>query len=195
MTRLTCHALTPERWPDLAALFGAKGACDGCWCMYWRHQRGEDYEGAKGATNRRRFQKLVKDSAAHGALAYADGEPVGWIAFDRRSDFHRLLRARTLRSEDGDDAAEIWAMPCFYVKAGWRSRGVASALLDFAIRHLKRKHRATILEAYPMQQPADGKRHPAAFAYTGTVGLFAKAGFVVVGARDNSRQRMRLTLA
>ncbi len=191
MSKPTCHTLTPDRWTDLAALFGANGACDGCWCMWWRHQRGEDYQSAKGATNRRRFQKLVKDGTAHGALAYADGEPVGWISFDRRTDFHRLQRARTLRCDDAD---EVWSLPCFYVKAGCRGRGVASALLDFAIRQLRREG-ARILEAYPVQPLPDGKRYRADEAYTGTVELFAKAGFKPVGARDNHRQRMRLTLA
>ncbi len=191
MSKLTCHVLTPELWADLATLFGSNGACDGCWCMWWRHRRGEDYQSAKGATNRRRFQKLVKDGTAHGALAFVGGEPVGWISFDRRTDFHRLQRARTLRCDDVD---EVWSLPCFYVKAGWRSRGIASALLDFAIRYLRREG-AQILEAYPVQTLPDGKRYRADEAYTGTVDLFAKAGFTPVGPCDNRRQRMRLTLA
>lgn len=191
MSKLTCHALTPERWNDLPALFGSNGACGGCWCMWWRHRRGDDYQSAKGATNRRRFQALVKGGTAHGALAYADGQAVGWIAFDRRTDFHRLQRARTLHCED---AEQVWSLPCFYVKAGWRSRGIASALLDFAIRRLRREG-AQILEAYPVQTLPNGKRYRADEAYTGTVDLFAKAGFTPVGPCDNRRQRMRLTLA
>ena len=26
------HSLTPDRWGDLEALFGERGACGGCWC-------------------------------------------------------------------------------------------------------------------------------------------------------------------
>ena len=33
---------TREHWSDLAALFGARGACGGCWCMFWR-QTGADF--------------------------------------------------------------------------------------------------------------------------------------------------------
>lgn len=191
MSKLSCRVLTPDRWSDLASLFGGNGACDGCWCMWWRHRRGEDYEAAKGATNRRRFQKLVHSNAAHGALAYADDLPVGWISFDRRVDLPRLQRARTLRC---DDAEEVWSLPCFYVRNGWRDRGVARALLDFAIRHLRREG-AQILEAYPVQSLPDGGRYRADDAYTGTVDLFAKVGFVPVGESGHRRQRMRLTLA
>jgi hypothetical protein len=28
--------LTRERWPDFETLFGATGACAGCWCMRLR---------------------------------------------------------------------------------------------------------------------------------------------------------------
>jgi hypothetical protein len=27
--------LTPDRWSDVEALFGTRGACGGCWCMLW----------------------------------------------------------------------------------------------------------------------------------------------------------------
>lgn len=34
--QLTIRPLTPELWPALEDLFGKHGACNGCWCMYWR---------------------------------------------------------------------------------------------------------------------------------------------------------------
>jgi hypothetical protein len=36
LMKLTVRPLTPELWPALEDLFGAHGACNGCWCMYWR---------------------------------------------------------------------------------------------------------------------------------------------------------------
>ncbi|HEB84575.1 MAG TPA: N-acetyltransferase, partial [Bacteroidetes bacterium] len=33
---LEVYPLSPERWGDFEALFGERGACGGCWCMYWR---------------------------------------------------------------------------------------------------------------------------------------------------------------
>ena len=34
--KLTIRPLTPDLWPALEDLFGETGACNGCWCMYWR---------------------------------------------------------------------------------------------------------------------------------------------------------------
>jgi GNAT superfamily N-acetyltransferase len=34
--KLIVRPLTPDLWPALEDLFGAHGACNGCWCMYWR---------------------------------------------------------------------------------------------------------------------------------------------------------------
>jgi hypothetical protein len=33
---LTISPVTLEQWPALEDLFGAAGASNGCWCMYWR---------------------------------------------------------------------------------------------------------------------------------------------------------------
>jgi hypothetical protein len=33
---LVFHPLTPEAWSDFEELFGRRGACGGCWCMWWR---------------------------------------------------------------------------------------------------------------------------------------------------------------
>ena len=33
---LRIEPLTPERWPDVEALFGRGGASYGCWCMFFR---------------------------------------------------------------------------------------------------------------------------------------------------------------
>ncbi len=57
--------LTPERWNDAEALFGPRGACGGCWCMFWRLSRGEFTKG-KGEGNRRAFRALVRGGAEPG---------------------------------------------------------------------------------------------------------------------------------
>ncbi|MGA8481012.1 MAG: hypothetical protein WB696_23860 [Chthoniobacterales bacterium] len=57
---LTFHALTPDRWPDFETLVGPRGACAGCWCMWWRLTSREFRDGA-GVTNRDRFQECVRE--------------------------------------------------------------------------------------------------------------------------------------
>lgn len=183
--KLRIEQLKPRLWSDLESLFGPNGACGGCWCMYWRQRKGEKWEDVKGTENKRRLKKLVAEGKAHGALAYAGGHPVGWVSFDRRTDLPKLDRAPSLRCED---ASEVWSIPCFYVKAPYRGKGVATQLLAFAVGSLRRAQ-AKIVEGYHVK--AKERNIPAAFAWTGTTSLFRKAGFKPVGKRDAGKQRMR----
>lgn len=186
---LTTKDLTPALWPDLDALFGANGACGGCWCMHWRIAKGERWDELKGAPNRARLRELVRRGEALGVLAYADDEPVGWCTYGPRPSFDRLNRAPSFAC---DDAADVWSIPCFFIARGFRGQGVGSALLAAAIE-LARARGAKVLEGYPVRQTKPGKL-PAAFAWTGTQPLFRKAGFRVVGNADGGKQRVRKEL-
>lgn len=154
--------------------------------MYWRLEKGERWDYLKGAPAKRRFRQLVAAGKARGAIAFAGKEPVGWIAFGPRRDFPRLDRARTLACED---AAAVWSLPCFFIKAGWRDRGVASALLAHALQSLRKKG-AKVAEGYPVNLKP-GQRLPNAFAWTGTRSLFQDAGFELAGPGGTSKVRMR----
>ena len=188
--KIEVRELSPALWPDLERLFGPKGAVGGCWCMWWRQELGERWKDIKGEENRRRFRALVRRRKAHGVLAYVDGAPVGWVSFDRRRDFVKLDRSPSLACRDADT---VWSIPCFFIRPGFRGKGVASALLAGALPALRRVG-AEMVEAYPVRPTADGKPTPAAFAFTGTRPLFAKYGFRVVGNRDGGKQRVRLRL-
>jgi hypothetical protein len=65
----TFHPLTPSRWADLEILFGERGACGGCWCMWWRMRRSE-FNQAKGNSNRIAFKEIVLSGHRPGILAY-----------------------------------------------------------------------------------------------------------------------------
>jgi GNAT superfamily N-acetyltransferase len=155
--------------------------------MYWRQERGEDWSSLKGAANKRRFRDLVRTGRAHGVLAYIDGEPVGWASFERRRELVKLDRAPSLACDDAD---KVWSLPCFFVKAGYRKQGVASALLAAAVKAVRRRQGA-VIEAYPVRSAKFGKAIPGAFAWTGTLSMFETAGFEAVGPRNGGRQRMR----
>jgi GNAT superfamily N-acetyltransferase len=182
--------LTPELWPDFERLFGANGACEGCWCMFWRLEKGERFADVKGAEAKRRMKALVERGEAQGLLAYADGEPVGWLALGPRREFPKLDRAPSLKCDDAD---RVWSLPCFFVKREHRSQGVASALLKRALEVLQARG-AEVAEAYPVMAPTEGQKLSASTAYTGTVPLFLKQGFEVVGARPQGKQRVRRNL-
>ncbi len=186
---LTFHPLEPGRWRDVERLFGEKGACAGCWCVFWRLEKGERFSEVKGAEAKRRFKALVERGEARGLLAYAGERPVGWLSFGPRKSFPKLDRAPSLKC---DDAERVWSLPCFFVHKDFRGQGVASGLLKHALPLMKRA-KAEVAEGYPVLPPAHGKV-PAAFAYTGTVDLFQAQGFSPTVRRPKGKQRMRKEL-
>jgi GNAT superfamily N-acetyltransferase len=182
--------LTPALWPALEKLFGKNGACGGCWCMFWRLKKGEPYAALKGPTLKRRFKARVARGDVFGALAFVDAEPVGWVTYGPRASFPRLERSPSLAC---DDVAQVWSVPCFFIKAGFRKKGVASALLAHAVEQV-RAHGAPVAEGYPVRPTRDGSPMPANFSYTGTVAMFEKAAFSRAADSAHAKVRMRRPL-
>lgn len=175
---------TRDRWPDLATLFGARGACGGCWCMYWR-QTGAEFAARRGERNRQALRRLARSDDPPGLLAYVDGEPAGWIAVAPRDDYRRLERSRILKPVD--DRPGVWSVPCFFVARPYRRRGLTVALLRAAVVFAAGRG-ARIVEGYPVE-PVGMK--PDVFVYTGLASAFRKAGFREVTRRSPTRPVMR----
>jgi GNAT superfamily N-acetyltransferase len=177
---LSFKPLTPKCWPDFEKLFGLRGACAGCWCMFWKLANKEfralAYEGNKAG------QKAMVDAGIiPGVLAYSGNEAIGWIAVEPRDKYPRLARSRVLKPIDDQP---VWSVTCFFTRREYRGVGVTVALLKAAIEHVK-KQGGKIVEGYPIE-PNEGKI-PAVFAYTGLASAFRKAGFKEV--RRNSARR------
>ena len=188
---IRCEELRPSLWPQLEKLFGQNGACGGCWCMWWRVERGGKlWQQTHGAKAKRSFKRLVQSGRARGILAFSGDRPVGWCAFGPRVDFPRLDRSRAFKRSDVDG---VWSINCFFIASDFRGRGIGRKLLDAAIRACKRR-RARMLEAYPVTQTADGGRVASAFAYTGPIGIFEEQGFEVVQRLSPTRPLVRRTL-
>jgi GNAT superfamily N-acetyltransferase len=182
--RLAFHPLVPERWPDLARLFGQRGACGGCWCMWWRLPHSEFVRG-KGEGNRRALRRLVGAGRAPGILAYANTEPVGWCSVAPREEYPVLERSRTLKRVD---ARPVWSVVCFFVTKPFRRRGVSVKLLEAAADYVRRQG-GTIVEGYPVESRKGAM--PDAFAWTGLAQAFREAGFEEVERRSPTRPIMR----
>jgi GNAT superfamily N-acetyltransferase len=177
--------LTPDRWPDLETLFGPRGACAGCWCMWWRLSPAT-FKRDKGAANRQSFQSLVHTTPTPpGLLAYVGPVPVGWCAVAPREEYPRLERSRTLARLDD---APVWAITCFFVARAYRRRGVTTRLLADAAAYAADRG-ARIVEGYPIDP--DSPNIPVVFAWTGFVSAFRQAGFVEAARRSPSRPIMR----
>jgi GNAT superfamily N-acetyltransferase len=176
--------LTPERWPDLEALFGARGACGGCWCMTWRLKRSE-FDRGKGEGNRKGFRAIVASGAEPGVLAYAGGEPVAWCAVAPREVYLALGRSRVLAPVDD---RPVWSISCLFVTRRMRRSGVSVPLIRAAVAHAA-AHGAEAVEAYPVEPYST--EMPAAFAWTGIASAFREAGFKEVLRRSRTRPIMR----
>lgn len=162
---------TADRFDDVASLLAPKTPGAGaCWCLSARLASSELTElGAQGRPER--LRQLCAEEPAPGLLAYLDGTAVGWCAVGPRADMGRLVRSRTIQQLDD---LPVWSVICFVVKAGYRRRGVASALLEAAIAYAT-EHGAPALEAYPVDP--ERKRVNTSFAYVGTTPMFERAGF------------------
>ena len=176
---LNIESLTPDRWDDLETLFGPRGACGGCWCMWWRQSRSE-FERNKGEANRRAFRQIVKSGEEPGLLAYQDGKPVGWVCVGPRERFPALERSRVLAPVDDQP---VWSVVCFYIAKGARRRGMSKALLKAALDYA-RKNGARIVEGYPIPTKKGGTVD--VFAYTGLESVFERAGFEAVVRRGKT---------
>ena len=180
---MTIHPATPARWKDLRTLFGEKGACAGCWCMYWRLPR-STWEKQRGDGNKRALEKIVRTGEAPGLIAYDKGEPVGWCAIAPRGDYWALDRSRILKPVDDES---VWSVTCLFVARPYRRKGVSTRLLKAAAGFVRRRG-GRIVEGYPVE-PAG--RMPDVFAWTGLASAFLRAGFREVARRSRTRPIMR----
>lgn len=181
---LSLLPLTKARWQDFEALFGPRGACGGCWCMWFRLTRSE-FDRQKGDGNREAMRGMVEAGGIPGILAYSGDEAVGWCSVAPRQDFPRLARSRIMKPVDQEP---VWSVVCFFVARGHRSQGISESLLRGAIEHV-RENGGRILEGYPVEPKKD--RTPDTFAYTGLASAFRKVGFVEVARRSDTRPIMR----
>lgn len=183
---LSFHPLTRPLWRDFEILFGERGACGGCWCMYWK-LRGKAFEEAAGDVARQMQKNIVDSGNPPGLLAYSEGYPVGWVAVEPRGAYPRLAFSRVLKPVDEND---VWSITCFFVDKKLRRKGMTVALIQAAVEYVKSRG-GKIVEGYPLDTQ---REQPPAFVYTGAVSAFRKAGFVEVARRSPSRPIFRYVI-
>jgi GNAT superfamily N-acetyltransferase len=186
-TAWAVHPVTADRWGDLEALFGAKGACGGCWCMYWRRRKPE-FDANKGAGNRKALKKLVEADHEPGLIGYRDDVPAGWIAVAPREEYVRLGGSRILKPVDD---SPVWSVSCLFIRKECRRQGLSVRMLTAAVEFV-RDRGGRVVEGYPVEPKTDSV--PAPFAWTGLASAFLAAGFREVARRADTRPIMRYDL-
>jgi len=148
--------------------------------MYWR--LGGAYRERPRDDNRADLRSVILRGPPPGLLAFDGGLAIGWCQVTPRSALPYLdgfTRFGPL------DARPVWAVSCFFVRPGYRGRGVSRALLAEAVR-LAREAGAPAVEGYPSTKDPRW--------YTGLASTFARAGFRKVGGRSVDRPVMRREL-
>ena len=184
MTTLSFTPLTRKSWTAFQELFGPRGACGGCWCMYYRLKRSQ-FEAQKGDKNKAAMKSIVDSGYTPGILAIAGGRAIGWCAVAPRPEFSMLERSRILKPVDENP---VWSIVCLFIEKSHRRKGVSVAMLKAAVDYV-RKCGGKIVEGYPVEPRK--KDMPDVFAFNGLASAFRKAGFKECLRRSETRPIMR----
>ncbi len=177
---LKIRPLTPDLWPALEDLFADSGACQKCWCMYWRI--GAAYREQSSRANKVAFRDVVTQGPPPGLLALEGRLAVGWCQLTPRAALPQLAREWRLQTVDDQP---VWSVSCLYVRKSHRRRGVSAALVEAAL-YAAQRARAPALEAYPFDRSVSNSSTSTGFAST-----FARAGFKIVARHIAARPIMR----
>jgi len=178
--KITVRPATPDLRDAFEDLCGRYGMCNGCWCMFWRV--GAAYRKAPRAENKAAFHEIVKRGPPPGLIAFDGDVAVGWCQLTPRNALPGLDRAWRLKRVDD---VPVWSLSCFYVRIGYRKRGVTSALIAAALKAAKRV-KAPALAVYLL----DADKTPSTSS-TGYATTFAHAGFNTVAHHVPPRPIMR----
>ena len=184
----TFHPATPSRWNDLEKLFGERGACGGCWCMFWRLPR-KEFDAGKGTANKKALKRIVSAGQEPGVIGYLDKEPIAWCAVAPRDVYIALERSRILKPVDDQS---VWSISCLFIKKPYRRQGLSAQSLRAAVAFAASQG-AAIIEGYPVEPSMNNTPDP--FLWNGTAAAFLAAGFKEVARRSNSRPIMRCEVA
>ena len=179
--------VTKSNWNLLVKLFGEKGACGNCWCMYYRLNNADFKAGKIDEGNKKSMKDIIWSGRPVGLLGLLEGEPVAWCAFAPREHFSRLERSRVHKRIDKE---EVWSIPCFFIHKDYRRVGISIRLLNGLIEYA-RKEGVKILEAYPT---IPTKPIPDSFAWVGLFKSFEQAGFKIVDKTSKNRPMVRYYL-
>ncbi|GAA4361301.1 GNAT family N-acetyltransferase [Angustibacter luteus] len=162
--------LTPQTWPDFAALVEANnGVWGGCWCIGFHPDGFQDSREG----NRDAKRAHVENRTVHQILVYAGDECVGWCQYGPPGEVASIKNAKAYEKELV--ALPDWRIGCVFAGSKHRRQGVVRAALAAALSAIGEAG-GGVVEAYPEQ--LDGRApQRGAFLHTGPESLFEEFGF------------------
>jgi len=185
LNQLTFEPLTKANWGKFVQLFGERGACGNCWCMWYRIRKQDFQEGKENDGNKLAIKELVWAGKPTGILGFYEDLPIAWCAFAPREDFLKLEKSRVHKRIDDQP---VWSIPCFFIDKNFRRLGVSFELLKGVIKYAEAQN-IKIIEAYPTIPTTE--KLPDSFAWIGLYKSFEKAGFEIVDRTSKNRPMVR----
>lgn len=143
-----------------------------------------EYHKRSREKNKQALHRIVNEGPPPGLLAFDGDRPVGWCQLTPRRDLGWLNHKPPLRPLDD---VPVWAVSCFYIRRGYRRRGVMAALVVEALKVAKRAN-VPAVEAYPIDTAQPGSTSN---VFPGVASTFRRLGFRIIARRLPSRPIMR----
>lgn len=182
--------LTPAEWHAFEDLFGPeRGASSGCWCMWTRMPRPQ-WKAMPREERKAAFRAIVESGPAPGLLAFDGDKAAAWCAIAPRSDTAKYDGAKVSQLPDslrGEPAP--FSITCFYIRAGYRNRGLMGLLAEAAVAHARSRGASSVdvcaIETERKLMWGEG--------FVGIASVFRKLGFQEIARRTPTRPLMRLS--
>lgn len=187
--KVSFEPLTLQNWDKFEQLFGIKGACGNCWCMYYRLRKSDFQKGKADNGNKHAMKTFVGNGKPAGILGIYNGFAIAWCAFAPREDFIKLENSRVHKRIDDKP---VWSIPCFFIAKKYRRQGVSVAMLKGIIRYAG-ANGIKVIEAYPAIPTKESL--PDSFAWIGLYKSFERAGFKIVDRTSKNRPMVRYYIA
>lgn len=157
--------LSPAELDDFLAFmddsaFKTNPQWSGCYCQFYLNTDTQNQESRD--QNRQRACDRIKSGAMNGYLAYEGDQVIGWVAANSANNF-------ALLPPTDEKSARVL---CFIVEKEHQGKGIATELLNYAIKDLAEQG-FTKLEAAPRLSTGFDST-----GYRGKLSTFLKAGFV-----------------
>lgn len=159
-----------------------------CYCRFYHTDcSAEQWQNRSGAVNSKEAVEKIKNGEMKGYLAYDGDKIIGWLNANDARSYLRLKEEMKPVIQDKKAGCSI----CYVIDQDYRRQGVATALLEYAIKDFKKQGYDGML-AIPLENPKDEKNNPAAL-YRGAVSMYEKQGFKEL-FRDGSLRVLWLDL-
>ncbi|MES2777372.1 MAG: GNAT family N-acetyltransferase [Bacteroidota bacterium] len=185
LDQLRFEPLQKENWNQFVQLFGDKGACGNCWCMYFRLSKSDFQAGKADEGNKAAMKEIVWANQPTGILGIYEDQAIAWCAFAPREDFMKIENSRVHKRIDQE---HVWSIPCFFIHKDFRRNDVSVELLKGVTRYAK-ENGIKIIEAYPAIPTQE--KLPDTFAWIGLFKSFERAGFQIVDRTSKNRPMVR----